>query len=110
MTQEFGTVVLVAFPFADSTQEKRRPALVLTDAGDEDLLLARVTTRQAAGPEDVTILDWQGTGLLLPSCVRLHKLATLNSRFIVRDIGRLSPTDSRNVADALASLWQHLAR
>ncbi len=109
MTREFGTVVLVAFPFADSAQEKRRPALVLADAGDGDYLLARVSTRHAAGPEDVTILDWPSAGLLLPSCVRLYKLATLNSELIVREIGQLSLSDARNVADALASLWQNLA-
>jgi hypothetical protein len=30
-----GEIVLLSFPFVDATREKRRPALVLLDIGDE---------------------------------------------------------------------------
>lgn len=110
MTSEFGTVVLVSFPFADSQRGKRRPAMILADAGDGDVLLARITTRQGSGPEDVMLSDWEEAGLLLPSCVKLHKLATLHSGLLVRAIGELSPNDSRKVLEALVGLWKNLAR
>ena len=102
--------MLVSFPFTDSPRGKRRPALVLADAGDGDTLLARISTRQPSGPEDVILSDWDRAGLLLPSCVRLHKLATLNAGLLVRDIGELSPNDLGRVASALVLLWQDLAR
>ena len=35
-----GTVVLIHFPFTDGSSAKKRPALVLLDSGDNDLLLA----------------------------------------------------------------------
>ena len=43
---EFGDVVLVDFPQSGSDQPKRRPALVVLDIGDADLLLAPITTRE----------------------------------------------------------------
>ena len=41
---EFGDVVLVDFPQSGSDQPKRRPALVVLDIADADLLLAPITT------------------------------------------------------------------
>jgi mRNA interferase MazF len=39
-----GEIVLLSFPFADATEVKRRPALVLLDIGDEDIVVGRVTS------------------------------------------------------------------
>ena len=41
---EFGDVVLVDFPQSGSDQPKRRPALVVLDIADADLLLASIAT------------------------------------------------------------------
>jgi len=39
---KWGEVVLVVFPLTDMTGTRRRPGLVLYDAGDEDVMLARI--------------------------------------------------------------------
>ncbi len=44
MQFEPGDLVLLAFPFTSETAAKQRPALVLLDSGDDELLVARVTT------------------------------------------------------------------
>ena len=75
-----GEIVLVMFPFTDMVRAKRRPALILLNAGDDDILIARVTSAPAAGEVDVTLTAWSAAGLLLRSTVRLHKLATLETR------------------------------
>lgn len=41
----FGEVVLLAFPFASRREVKRRPALVLLDTGNADILVARITSQ-----------------------------------------------------------------
>jgi hypothetical protein len=41
---KWGDVVLVAFPLSDMSGSLRRPGLVLFDSGDEDVMLARITT------------------------------------------------------------------
>jgi mRNA interferase MazF len=40
-----GTIVLMEFPFTDGAIGKPRPALVVFDSGDVDVLVARITTR-----------------------------------------------------------------
>src|SRR5688572_29656075 len=72
-----GDLVLVDFAFTSSGSGKPRPALVILDSGDADLLLARVTTQSYNTLYDVAITQWKQAGLLAPSVVRLHKLATL---------------------------------
>jgi mRNA interferase MazF len=50
-----GDVVLVDFPFTVSGPGKPRPALVILDTGDADLLLARVTTQSRVTTYDVVL-------------------------------------------------------
>lgn len=45
-TYEFGEVVLVAFPQSGTSVRKRRPALIVLDIGDADVVLAPITTRE----------------------------------------------------------------
>jgi mRNA interferase MazF len=103
-----GDVVLVDFPFTVSGPGKPRPALVILDTGDADVLLARVTTQPRATPYDVTLAGWQHAGLLAPSIVRLHKLATLAKTRVQRHLGTLDPNDRQQVAAVLqqiAATW-----
>lgn len=99
-----GDVVLLAFPFTDTGAVKRRPALVLADTGDADLVLARVTSQPAVGSYDVQLRDWQEANLLLPSIARVHKIATLAKSMVERKLGRLSPADWTATAEALHRL------
>jgi mRNA interferase MazF len=104
-TYQPGDVVLVAFPFTSGTAAKPRPALVLVDTGDQDALVARVTTQPYATRYDVPLADWQVAALLAPSVVRLHKLATLDRSLFGRRLGHISPDDSRRVAAVLRSMF-----
>lgn len=93
------------FPFTDMVRAKRRPALILLNAGDDDILIARVTSAPAASEFDVTLTAWSAAGLLLPSTVRLHKLATLEKRLAERSLGELNTADKEAVSRKLKSLW-----
>lgn len=72
-----GEVLLLSFPFSDAIESKRRPALVHLDTGDQDVVVARVTSQSVQTNFDVELIEWQQAGLILPSIVRLHKVATL---------------------------------
>lgn len=72
-----GDLVLLLFPYTDGSGAKQRPALVLLDTGDDDILVARVTTHPAGSEFDSVIVNWSVAGFLAPSTVRLHKLATI---------------------------------
>jgi mRNA interferase MazF len=100
-----GEVILVLFPFADAAGAKRRPALVLLDTGDEDIVVARLTSQVSQTVFDVELVDWQQAGLLLPSVARVHKVATLEKRLVERRLGMLTPNDWAQVRARIQQLW-----
>ena len=101
MNYQPGDLVLVAFPYSRGTQFKQRPAVVVVDTGDADIVAARVTTQTYLSPHDVTVSDWKGAGLLAPSVVRTHKLATIEKTLIRLRLGGLQTADRRQVSAAL---------
>lgn len=96
-----GDVVLLAFPYVNAERRKKRPALVLLDTGDADILVARITTQMHQTPYDVSLKEWQSAGLLAPSVVRLHKLATLEKALVERKLGEIHADDRKAVAGVL---------
>ncbi|MCI0489837.1 MAG: type II toxin-antitoxin system PemK/MazF family toxin [Blastocatellia bacterium] len=100
-----GEIVLLSFPFSDATGAKRRPALVLFDAGDNDIIVARVTSHIARTALDVELAEWQQEGLLIPSLARVHKVATLEKRLVERRLGTLTPGDWARVKLKIQQLW-----
>jgi len=103
-----GDIVLIAFPFTGHSGAKRRPALVLIDTGDADLVVARVTGQAAQTEHDASLADWEQAGLALPSVARLHKLATLDKRLVERKVGVLTEADWLRVRVKLRHLWRPL--
>jgi mRNA interferase MazF len=103
-----GDLLLVDFPMTSSGPGKPRPALVILDTGDADVMLARVTSQSRNTPYDVPIIDWKKSGLLAPSIVRLHKIATVAKTRVQRVLGTLEATDRqqiRTVLQQVAATW-----
>ena len=100
----FGDVVVVPFPFVDLPVEKRRPAMVLSNAGFNDAngqsVLAMITSaRHTAWPTDVAIEDSSAAGLDHHSTIR-WKVFTVPNGLILRRIGSLGTSDRRRAASA----------
>ena len=100
-----GEIVLLLFPFTDATGAKRRPALVILDTGDEDIIVFRVTSQGAQTSFDVELVEWRQAGLELPSVVRVHKVATLEKRLVERRLGTLIPSDWAQVRVRTGQPW-----
>ena len=103
-----GEVVLMSFPFSSLSEMRRRPALVLMDTGDEDIVVARITSQIVRDTFDIELLEWREAGLLLPSVVRLHKLATLEKSLVERRLGALITDDWARVSASLKRMWSEL--
>ena len=88
-----GDLVLILFPFTDMAGARRRPALILLDSGDDDVLVARVTAQPRQTAFDCELAAWAEAGLKAPSVARLHKLAALKKQLVDRTLGRLSAAD-----------------
>ena len=106
--EQFDTVV-VAFPFSDRSQAKRRPALVVSSRAfngrHQHAVLAMITTAmQSAWPSDHAVVDLKCPGLGTPCVVRL-KLFTLDVELIGRRLGRLGDDDREAVRRRLADCF-----
>jgi mRNA interferase MazF len=100
-----GDIILVSFPFSAGGAATKRPALVILDTGDMDVLLARITGQSYSTAHDVPISDWKGAGLIKPSVIRLHKLATIEKKTIQGQLGILQPRDRAAVALVLQKTY-----
>ncbi len=98
----FGEVVLVAFP--QQLGIKKRPALVVLDIGDADIVLAPITTTKRTTQGDYELRDWSESGLLKKSWVRLAKVSCLEKSAIVHSLGLISSHDLSRLID----IWQNL--
>jgi len=91
----FGEIVLLSFPLVNYSAIKKRPALVIFDAGDDDFLAARITTQISRDKYDYEINNWKESGLLKPSIIRLDKIATLEKSLIIKKLGKLDKSEKK---------------
>jgi mRNA interferase MazF len=102
----FGDVVLVKFPFTDSSETKKRPALILKDTQDGDVIVNRITGQIKDTNEDIKIINWKESGLLIASTIRIHKIATINKKLIERRLGSLSNHDVEIISKKIKRFWE----
>lgn len=104
----FGEVLIINFPFSDGLRSKRRPVMVIKDTADTDILIAKVTSQSYNTEFDIYINEWQMTGLLSASYVRIHKIQTIHSSLVFGNIGRLENNALKLVGRTFANLILNL--
>ena len=100
-----GDIALIGFPHTDLQHTSKRPALVLYDSGDQDILVARVTTQPYLTKTDYKILNWEKSGLLTESYIRLGKLATIKKLYVVKHLGKLETLETDNIKSILEKMF-----
>jgi mRNA interferase MazF len=100
---KFGDVVFSVFYQTDGNK-KQRPALVILDIGDDDIVLAPITTTERKNKGDFKIKNWKKSGLLLDSWVRLGKIACLGKNNIHQKLGVFGVEDKKQII----SIWYKL--
>ena len=106
-------VVLVPFPFDDLSGQKVRPAVCLTGAVGvhRHVVLAFITSTVPPTLEPTDILltpgtpDFAATGLRVRSTLRLHRMVTVSTSIIQRQMGVLTPSIQAQVQHALRTLF-----
>lgn len=109
-----GKVVLVPFPFDDFETQKARPAICLTEpvTAYRHIVLAFVTSKHPDELLDTDVVldpedpDFPQTGLQVRSTIRTHRLLTVASSVIKRELGVLPANMQARVAEAVARLFQ----
>jgi mRNA interferase MazF len=100
----FGEVLILPFSYTDLQSRKRRPAVVLVDAGDEDVLVAKITTKEYRTIYDLKLDHWQEAGLLAPSFIRIHKLLAVEKNHVIQRAGMLDPADLNRLKQAFRAM------
>ncbi len=108
-----GRVVLVPFPFDDLSATKARPAVCLTDpiGPHRHVVLAFITSRvpEPLLPSDLALdtghPDFASSGLRVASTLRLHRLMTVTTALIQRQLGVLSQGMQAEVDERLRFLF-----
>lgn len=101
-----GDVVVLPFPFSDLSQTKRRPALVVADAGGNELLLCQITS-QAIRDRHAVVLDdtdFSFGSLNKQSNVRPNRIFTADAGLIAYAAGHLLAAKTSEVVEKLVTL------
>ena len=106
-------IILVPFPFDDLTGSKVRPAVCLTDAvgTHRHVVLAFITSVVPPQLEPTDLLlepssaDFAYTGLRVRSALRLHRLMTVSTTIIQRQLGVLPSNLQVQVQQRLRTLF-----
>jgi mRNA interferase MazF len=107
-------VVLVPFPFDDLSGTKVRPAVCLTEplGRHRHVVLAFITSQVPAMPLPTDLVldprdrSFATTGLRVPSTLQLHRLATISTTLIRRQLGSFAPELQAQVASCLRTLFE----
>ncbi|MBI5754618.1 type II toxin-antitoxin system PemK/MazF family toxin [Candidatus Peregrinibacteria bacterium] len=110
---KFGTIVLIPFPFTDLSSTKLRPALIIsrTSGKEEDVIVAFITTktehRKRLSDFSLKSSDahFQDTGLKMNSVVRFDKIATLNKKLILGELGYVHPALLRKMKSSFGAAF-----
>ena len=105
---------LASFPFGGSAGMKLRPVLLLTGpiGSVPEVLVAYISSvvPSALLPTDIVLdpvtAQHASTMLKTRSVLRLHKLATVHARNLIRRLGTLSHATSGEVKERLRSLLE----
>jgi mRNA interferase MazF len=87
---KFGEIVLIKFPYTDNLTFKNRPALIISDTDDGDMIICRITSKLYTTAYDIELKQWDTFGLRLPSVVRVHKIASVEKTMIGLKLGEVS--------------------
>ena len=101
-----GDVVVLPFPFSDLSQTKRRPALVVAEAGGEELLLCQITSQPVRDRYAIALddTDFQTGSLKKQSNVRPNRIFTADAGIIAYSPGCLHEPKTREVVGKLVAL------
>jgi mRNA interferase MazF len=107
-------IVLVPFPFDDLAANKVRPAVCLTNiiGPHSHVVLAFITSRIKSDPLSSDVIlsehepDFAVTGLKVSSTLQLHRLVTVGTSIILRELGVLTPSQQKTVKIGLRQLFE----
>lgn len=97
-------IILIPFPLTDLASHKIRPALQLSGATDEDIVLCAISTKKHSA-YDIKITPTTTNGLKKVSYVRSNKIATIEKQLALAKLGDLDAKTKQSVQTKLKKLF-----
>lgn len=87
-----GDVIIVDFPFADLSDVKKRPALVISQLNRDDAIVCQITTQNSSDGYSIALTtdDFVTGRLNHPSNIRPNRLFTVDTNIVDRVVGRIN--------------------
>jgi len=109
-----GKIVLVPFPFENFSIRKVRPALCLSEpiGKFEHVILAFISSKISDQLEATELEinpaegEWQKTGLIVPSVLKLHKMVSLPKTLILRELGYFPESKMENIENGIKVIFK----
>lgn len=104
---KYGTIALVAFPFTDLSGSKVRPALIISKAplGDDVIVAFISSNTKKKSKFDVFIKKNAVNGLKSDSLIRVSKIATLEKKVLLGEVGTLDKETLPTIQKCLKNLF-----
>ncbi len=107
-----GTVVLIPFPFTDLSSQRIRPAIVVSSderRGDDIIVvfISSVISGRINKAEFVireTNPSFSVTGLKVSSVIKCDKIATLDKRIVIGELGHIPKTLQKEIDSRLRAV------
>lgn len=102
-----GEIVVLPFPQTDLQAGKRRPALVVADAGGDDVILCQITSQTRADRYSIPISrqDFDQGQLAVESFARVNRLFTVDESVIIYSTAKLKDSKLAEVKAKLRELF-----
>ncbi len=103
-----GKIILVPFPFTDLSGQKVRPTIVLyANDKNDDFIACFISSKQneKTGVFDIKIKSNLQNGLKIDSIIKVSKIATLEKRIVLGEIGVLDNATIKTLDSKLKSIF-----
>ena len=103
-----GEIVVFKFPFSDTLESKKRPALVIANTYNKNIILCKITSKIKPDPDIVTInqSDFEEGSLNRVSFARLAELFNIHESKINYKVGKLKADKILEVQNRLCEIFK----
>ncbi|MBU1854915.1 MAG: type II toxin-antitoxin system PemK/MazF family toxin [Nanoarchaeota archaeon] len=102
-------IILVAFPFSDLSNYKKRPALIISNdkfnQSYEDIICCMITSNpEAKDGIDLKQKDLEQGNIFFDSIIKPHRLFTVSKKIILKKLGLLKKNKTMSVEKKIKEL------
>lgn len=102
-----GDIVVVPFPFTDFSSSRKRPALVLSNTDENDIIICEITSRLRKDKYFVSLdnIDLESGKLRVKSIIRPNRILTIQKNKINYKLGKIKSSKLNEVSEKIKLIF-----